>query len=164
MVATVRKTILAMGQDIRVYAVQPLNVYVDESFTDARWMARTMSAFGVLALTLAAIGLYGVIAYRVSLRTRELGVRMALGAERRDIFRDVIVGGLMIVLIGVIIGEALAIPLMRALAALQPGIRPGISPAHVGAAIIWVAVAVAACYVPASRAARVDPMAALRQE
>jgi len=164
MVPVVRKTILTMGHDIRVYAVQPMSSYIDQSFTGARWMAATLSAFGLLALTLAAIGLYGVIAYRVSIRTREIGLRMALGAARGDIFRDVVLNGLTIALIGVVIGEVLAVPAMRGLASLQPGIRPGISPAHAAVALIWLVVAVTACYIPANRAASVDPIAALRNE
>lgn len=164
MVPVVQKTILARGQDIRVYAVQPMSSYIDQSFTGARWMAATLSMFGALALTLAAIGLYGVIAYRVSIRTREIGVRMALGAARGDIFREVVLNGLLIALIGVVIGEVLAVPAMRGLASVQPGIRAGISPAHAAAAVIWLVVAVAACFIPANRAASVDPIAALRDE
>jgi predicted permease len=164
MVPAVRGTLLAMGQNIRVYAVQPLSTYIDQSFTGVRWMATTLSAFGLLALVLAAIGLYGVIAYRVSLRTQEIGVRMALGAGRGAIFREVLLHGLAIAVIGVVIGELLAIPAIAALAAMQAGIRSAAPAVHVGAAVIWVVVAVAACYVPASRASRVDPMEALRHE
>jgi ABC-type antimicrobial peptide transport system permease subunit len=164
MVPAVRETLLAMGQDIRVYAVQPLSTYIDQSFTGVRWMAMALSAFGVLALVLAAIGLYGAIAYRVSLRTQEIGVRMALGAGRGAIFRDVVSHGLTIAVTGVVIGEALAIPATHALASVQAGIRPGTLSAHVAAAVIWIAVAILACYVPASRASRVDPMKALRHE
>jgi putative ABC transport system permease protein len=164
MVPAVRQTLLAMGQDIRVYAVQPLSTYIDQSFTSVRWMATVLSGFGLLALVLAAIGLYGVIAYRVSLRTQEIGVRMALGAGRAAIFRDVVRHGLTIAIAGVVIGEILAIPASRALASMQAGIRPIAPSTHVLAAVIWVTVALAACYVPASRAARVDPMEALRHE
>ena len=127
MVPEVRETLLAMGQNIRVYAVQPLSTYIDQSFTGVRWMAMALSGFGLLALLLAAIGLYGVIAYRVSLRTQEIGVRMALGAGRGAIFRDVVWQGLAIAVAGVAIGEVLAIPAIRALASVQAGIRPGSS-------------------------------------
>lgn len=164
MVPAVRETLLAMGQNIRVYAVQPLSTYIDTSFTGVRWMAMVLSGFGLLALVLAAIGLYGVIAYRVSVRTQEIGVRMALGAGRGAIFRDVLLHGLAIAVAGVVIGEVLAIPAGRALASVQASIRPAAPSAHVAVAVIWVAVALLACYVPASRASRVDPMKALRHE
>jgi ABC-type antimicrobial peptide transport system permease subunit len=123
-----------------------------------------LSGFGLLGLVLAAIGLYGVIAYRVSLRTQEIGVRMALGAGRGAIFRDVVLQGLTIAVAGVAIGEVLAIPAIRALASVQAGIRPGTPSIHVAGAVIWVAVALVGCYVPANRASRVDPMEALRHE
>ena len=123
MVPAVRETLLAMGQNIRVYAVQPLSTYIDQSFTGVRWMAMVLSGFGLLALVLAAIGLYGVIAYRVSLRTQEIGVRMALGAGRGAIFREVVLHGLAIAVAGIVIGEVLAIPATRALASVQAGIR-----------------------------------------
>jgi predicted permease len=160
----VRETLMGMGQNIRLYAVQPFSTYIDQSFTGARWMAMVLSGFGLLALLLAAIGLYGVIGYRVSLRTQEIGVRMALGAGRRTIFREVVVQGLAIAIVGVVIGEVLAIPATRALGSLQAGIRPGSASTHVVAAVIWIAVAFVACYGPASRAARADPMQALRHE
>jgi predicted permease len=164
LVPSVRETLLAMGQNIRVYAVEPLGTYIDRSFTAVRWMAMVLSGFGLLALVLAAIGLYGVIAYRVSLRTREIGVRMALGAGRGAIFRDVVLQGLVVAAVGVALGEVLAIPASRALASVQAGIRPTAPSLHVAAAVIWVAVAFVACYLPASRASRVDPMKALRHE
>jgi macrolide transport system ATP-binding/permease protein len=164
MVPAVRETLVGMGRNVRVYAVEPFSTYIDRSFTSVRWMATVLSGFGLLALVLAAIGLYGVIAYRVSLRTPEIGVRMALGAGRGAIFRDVVLHGLAIAVAGVVIGEVLAIPATRALASLQAGIRPGTPSTHVAAAVLWVVVALVACYVPASRASRVDPMEALRHE
>jgi predicted permease len=164
MVGPVRETLLAMGQNIRLYAVQPLSTYVEQSLTGVRWMALVLSGFGLLALLLAAIGLYGVIAYHVSLRTQEIGVRMALGAGRGAIFREVLWQGLAIALAGVVIGEILAIPATRALASVQAGIRPGTPATHLAAAVVWIAVSLVACYGPANRAARVDPMETLRHE
>jgi len=163
-VSSVRETLIGMGQNIRVYAVQPFSTYIDQSFASARWMAMALSGFGLLALLLAAVGLYGVIAYRVSLRTQEIGLRMALGAGRSTIFREVVLQGLAIAIAGVVVGEVLAIPATRALASMQAGIRPGSASTHLVAAVIWIAVAFVACYAPASRAARADPMQALRQE
>jgi hypothetical protein len=131
MLPVVRETLLAMGQNIRVYAVQPLSTYIDQSLTAVRWMVMALSGFGLLALVLAAVGVYGVIAYRVSL-TQEIGVRVALGAARGAIFRDVVLHGLKIAIAGVVIGEVLAVPAIRALASVQAGIRPGTPSTHVG--------------------------------
>lgn len=164
MVPAVRRTLLEMGHGVRVYAVQPLSTHVEESYADVRVQVAVLSGFGLLALLLAATGLYGVIAYRVSLRTQEIGVRMALGASRAGIFREVMWRGLVIVLIGLAIGELLTLPVTRAAGAMQIGIRPlGLS-THIGVALIWIAVALVACYLPAARAARVDPLVALRYE
>ena len=164
MVPAVRQALLAMGSSVRVYAVQPLSTYIDQSFTGVRWMATILSGFGLLALVLAAIGLYGVVAYRVSLRTQEIGVRMALGAGRSAIFRDVVLDGLTIALVGIVLGEVLAIPAVRALASAQAGIQPAGPSVHVAAAVMWVAIAFVACYVPATRASLMDPIEALRHE
>jgi predicted permease len=164
MVPLVRQTLLGMGENIRVYAVQPMSTYVEQSFAGVRWMAMVLSGFGLLALVLAAIGVYGVITYRVSLRTQEIGVRMALGADRSAIFREVVLQGLAIAAAGVAIGEMLSIPLTRALASAQSGIRATGPATHVSVAVIWITVAFLACAVPAIRASRVDPMEALRHE
>jgi hypothetical protein len=164
MVPPVRQTLLGMGQSIRVYAVQPMATYVEQSFTGVRWMAMVLSGFGLLALVLAAIGVYGVITYRVSLRTQEIGVRMALGAARSAIFREVVLQGLAIAAVGVAIGEILSIPLTRALASAQAGIRATEPTTHLSVGLIWITVVFLACAVPATRASRVDPMEALRHE
>jgi len=164
MVEPVRRTLLASGHGIRVYAVQPLSTHVEQSYAQVRWMATVLTTFGLLALALAAIGLYGVIAYRVTLRTQEIGVRMALGATRHDIFREVVSHGLAIVLIGVAIGEVLTAAVTGVVGSIQEGVGRSALSTHVGIGLIWVAVAFAACYVPAARAARVDPLVALRHE
>ncbi len=164
MVPPVRRTLLALGQGIRVYAVQPLSTYVEQRSAPIQWIATMLTVFGVLALVLAAIGLYGVIAYRVALRTQEIGVRMALGASRTDVFREVLRYGLAIVVVGVAIGEILTAALTRAARAVQEGIAPTGVETHVGVALIWIVVAGLACYLPAARASRVDPVVALRHE
>ncbi len=115
-------------------------------------------------MSLAAIGLYGVIAYRVTLRTQEIGVRMALGARRVDVFREVLRHGLTIVLVGIAIGEMLTAALTGVLGAALEGIGPTGLSMHVTIAVIWIAVGLGACYLPAARASRVDPLVALRHE
>jgi ABC-type antimicrobial peptide transport system permease subunit len=164
MVEPFRRTLLGLGQGIRVYGVQPLSEHVDQSYWPVRWEASILAGFGLLALMLAALGLYGVIAYRVTLLTQEIGVRMALGAQREDIFRDVLGQGLWIVLLAVVIGEMLGAALTRILGSVQVGIRPPDLWLHVTTIATWMVVAVFACYWPAARAARVDPLVALRRE
>ena len=113
---------------------------------------------------LAAVGLYGVITYRVALRTREIGVRMALGASRRNVFREVVGQGLTIAIVGVAIGGALMVMVGRVLGGLDSEIQPpGLIVLGV-TALVWILVAVAATYVPAARASGVNPLIALRYE
>ncbi|MFA5910563.1 MAG: ABC transporter permease [Vicinamibacterales bacterium] len=160
----VRRALLGMGQGIRVYDVQPLAVPVGESRAAESWLTSVLAVFGLLALVLAAVGLCGTIAYRVSLRTQEIGVRMALGASRAAVFREVMGQGLMIVLAGVGIGEVLTAALTGMAASTLEGIaRPGFL-LHVAVGTIWIVVALVACYLPSARAARVDPLIALRHD
>jgi len=144
--------------------VQPLGIHVERSFGQLRWVASVLIVLGSLALVLAAVGLSGAVAYRVSQRTREIGLRMALGATRRNVFRDVLGNGLAIVLVGVAIGELLTVALTSAVASLQENIGPTPVSTHLAAGLIWIAVGLAASYGPAARAARVDPLVALRDE
>ncbi len=164
LVETVRRTLLALGQGIRVYTVQPLSEHVEQSYSAIRWQTSVLTVFGLLALVLAAVGLYGVITYRVALRTREIGVRMALGAGRRNVFREVVGQGLSIAVIGVVIGEALMIVLGRALGALDADIQPPGIVVLVVTGLIWIIVSILATYVPAARASGVNPLIALRYE
>src|SRR5207249_4019901 len=100
------------------------SAHVEQSYNAVRLQAVVLTGFSLLALVLAAIGLYGVMAYRVSLRTQEIGVRIALGAGRVEIVREVVGYGLVIVLVGLAVGELLTLPLTRAVGFLQVGIRP----------------------------------------
>jgi predicted permease len=164
LVETVRRTLVELGQGMRVYTVEPLSDHVDKSFAPIKWQSSVLTAFGLLALVLAAVGLYGVIAYRVALRTREIGVRMALGAGRGDVFRDIVGQGLSIALAGVLIGEALAFAIGRALGSLDADIPPPGLIVLAVTGLIWIIVAVLAAYVPAARASSVNPLIALRYE
>ncbi|HEX5411054.1 MAG TPA: FtsX-like permease family protein, partial [Terriglobia bacterium] len=110
------------------------------------------------------VGLYGIMAYSVSRRTNEIGIRMALGAERRHVLRAVIGQGLRLALVGIVIGVAGALALTRFLASLLYGVKPTDPLTFIAVSLILIAVALLACYIPARRAARVDPMVALRHE
>ena len=161
---TVRRTLLELAPGIRVYTVQPLAVHVARSFGQLQWITSVLIGLGVLALLLAAVGLYGAIAYRVSLRTREIGLRMALGATRLNVFRGVVGNALAIVAVGVAIGEFLTAVLTGIVASVQENIGRTPISTHVIVGLIWIAIGVTASYVPAARAARLDPSVALRQE
>jgi putative ABC transport system permease protein len=123
-----------------------------------------LGAFALLALFLAAVGLYGVVSHSVAQRTAEIGVRMALGAERSHVLRLVIGEGLGLAVLGIALGAAAALGLGRTLSALLYGVRPTEPAAFVAAAVSLAAVAVGASGLPAWRASRVDPMTALRNQ
>ena len=122
------------------------------------------TTFGVLALVLATMGLYSVMTYAVSQRTREIGIRMALGARLRDVLRLIVGQGMRMAMIGIVLGLVGAFALTRVLASLLLGVGTTDSVTFVGVAVLLVAVALLACYIPARRAARVDPLVALRHE
>lgn len=127
-------------------------------------MARLSSFFGALALVLAYIGLYGLLSYEVARRTRELGIRMALGAQQRDLLRLVVGQGILLVMIGAAIGMAVAMGVTRFIAAMLFGVHANDPATFAAVAILLMLVALAACYIPARRAMRVDPITALRYE
>ena len=123
-----------------------------------------LSFFGGLALVLATVGIYGVISYAVSQRTREIGVRMALGARPADVLRMILTDGLKLVAVGVVIGIAAALMLTRLLEGMVYGVSMRDPLIFVLVNLLLVTVSLAACYVPARRAMRVDPLVALRYE
>jgi putative ABC transport system permease protein len=161
---TIRRTLHDLDRELPVFAVRPLEEYVATSVGPQKFYATLVAIFAVVALMLAAVGLYGVIAYAVSQRTHEIGVRVALGATGERIARMVVGQGLALALAGVTVGIVAAILVTRVLSSLLFGVS-AIDPVTFGAVLaVLLAVAAVASYVPARRAARVDPLVAMRGE
>ena len=141
-----------------------MEAIVARSVTRDRFSALILGAFGCLAVILAAVGIYGVIAYSVARRTHEIGVRMALGAASSDVLSLVVREGLLLAVTGVAVGLAGSAAVTRLMSSLLVGVAPNDPAAFVAAGVILIVVAVVASYVPARRAVRVDPITALRAE
>jgi putative ABC transport system permease protein len=163
-VATVRRTLLDLDPGLTLIYFKTLREHVRLAMADQRISAGLIALLGVLGLLLAAVGLYGLTSYVVGIRTREIGIRIALGAQKRDVLRMVIGQGLKLALIGVGIGIAGALALTRFLSSLLYGVKPTDTLTFIAVSLILIGVALAACYIPARRAAKVDPMVALRYE
>jgi putative ABC transport system permease protein len=164
LVATVRNAVHEIDPRLTVFDVRTLKEQVDRSLAPQRLNVWLLTTFGVVALLLAAIGIYGVASYSVSQRTREIGIRMALGAARRDVLRLVLRQGLALIVIGVAVGLGGALIVTRLLSSLLFGVRATDPTTFVTTALMLTAVAVLATYIPARRATRVDPLMALRYE
>ena len=159
-----RAQLKILDPHLPLYNLKTLDTEIDESLVQERLVTWLTAAFGLLATLLTAIGLYGVLTFSVARRTREIGIRVALGAQHRDVFRLVIVRGVILVGVGVAIGVAASVALSRFLSALLFGVAPNniATLAAVSGGLIFVALL--ACYLPARRATKVDPLIALRYE
>jgi predicted permease len=164
LVEAVRAQVSAMDRDMPVFDVMTMDDWRSVSVIAQRIGGTLMTAFAVFALVLTATGLFGVIAYTVSERTHEIGIRMALGARPREVFRLVVGRGMMLTSIGLLVGLLLALGIGHLLAGLLYGVAPDDIVTFAGVAVILACVALIACYIPARRAMRVDPMIALRNE
>jgi hypothetical protein len=160
----VKKAIAGIDPDLPVTGVRTMEDVITESMGDYRVYMQLLGVFAGVAALLAAIGIYGVMSYFVSERTREIGIRVALGAERGDVLRLVGALGLKLALLGVGAGLALAFGLTRFIATFLFGVKATDPVTYSIVAIALIGVAMVACYVPARRALRVDPMIALRYE
>jgi predicted permease len=164
MVPTLRREVQSLDKDLPLLHVKTLDEYVDDSIADTRFETVLLGAFGVLALVLTAVGLFGVISYTVVQRTREVGVRLALGAAPGAIAGMIVKNGVWLAGVGVGIGLAAAFGLTRLMRSLLYGVSPLDPITFFGVPIVLFGVALVATYVPARRAAKVDPMVALRYE
>jgi putative ABC transport system permease protein len=164
----IRASVAASDKTLQVQEVRPLVTVVNDMISQERLTALLSSVFGALACLIAAIGLYGVVAYSVSRRTSEFGMRMALGAQRGDIRTLVLRQTLAVILCGVAIGIGGALVVVHLLSSAINGMLYGIKPTDIslfiGATTSLVAIALLAAFLPARRASRVDPMVALRYE
>ncbi len=163
-VAGVRREITQLDPRVPVFGVQIGEQNLANAYWEARLAAWLGTAFGVLVLVLATMGLYSVMTYAVSRRTREIGIRIALGAQGRDVLKLVIRQGLILVIAGMVAGLAGSLALTRILSSLLYGISSSDPLTFVGVGALLALVALLACWIPARRATRVDPMIALRHE
>src|SRR5260370_356499 len=163
----IKSAVYGAGSDQPIFNVETMQQIVSESMSSQRFPMILLGAFAALALLLASVGIYGVISYSVTQRVHEIGIRMALGAHKRDVFRMVMGQGLRLAAAGLAIGVAAALILTRLLASfshLLYGVRASDPATYVAVSLALAGVAVLACYIPARRATKVDPMVALRYE
>ncbi|MFN2622243.1 MAG: ADOP family duplicated permease [Chthoniobacterales bacterium] len=160
----VREQVQGVDPTLPVFGAQTLNETVSGSLAQRRFSMEMVGLFALTSLVLAALGIYGVISYLVNERTHEIGIRLALGAERRNIQQMILGQGLRLAFTGAALGLVAAFVVSRLIATLLYGVRPTDPLTFAGVAILFLVVAVLACYLPAHRATKVDPMIALRSE
>jgi len=164
MIPSIRDAVREIDSNLPLYDLTTQTALADASVAEERLFATLSSFFGLLALLLGCVGLYGVMSYGVARRTNEIGIRMALGATSLRVTRMVMLETMILVLIGVVIGVGGALAVTRFIASMLFGLKPTDAVTIVGAALLMIAVAAVAGYLPARRAALVDPMVALRDE
>ena len=163
-ISSLRNEVQSLDSTLPLYDVKTLTEHMRVPLFPARMAATVLGSFGLIALVLAGIGIYGVMSYVVAGRIREIGVRMALGAQGKDVLRLIVGQGMVLALIGLVIGIVLAFAAARMLTSLLYGVSASDPLTYIGVALLLALVAFVACYIPARRATRVDPMVALRYE
>jgi len=164
LIGAVRGALRDLDGGLPMFRVETMEQVVDDTLVTRRFSMLLLGTFAAVALVLAAVGLYGVISYSVAQRTREIGIRMALGARSGDVVRMVVRHGLTLTAIGLTLGVGAALGLTRFLASLLFAVPPNDAPTFLAIAAILAGVAAAASFLPARRASRIDPMRALRDE
>jgi putative ABC transport system permease protein len=164
LVASAREQVKAVDPDQPIYNIRTMNEIRAESVAPERLNLTLMSIFAGIALILAIVGIYGVMSYSVTQRTHEIGIRMAIGAQPRDVFRMILGQGMLLALIGVAVGLLGAFGLTRLMASMLFGVEPTDPATFAGIAVLLTAVALIACYIPGRRATKVDPVVSLRYE
>jgi putative ABC transport system permease protein len=159
-----RQAVWSVDGNLPLASVYTLNHLYTRSLAPVSFTLFMLGTAGAVALLLGAVGLYAVIAYSVAQRTREIGIRMALGAQRKNVVRLFLREGMSFILVGLPVGLAGAFALTRLLSSLLFGVKASDPPTFASAAVVLVLVAFAACHIPARRALRIDPMVALKSE
>ena len=164
MTAAVRNAILAVDKDQAVYNVATLRELQANSILLRTFFMLLLIVFASLALILAVVGIYGVTSYAVTQRTQEIGIRMALGAGAADVLKLILKNGMALTIAGVFMGLAIAFALTRLMSILLYGVQPTDAVTFGAVSVTLIAAALLACYIPARRATKVDPLVALRYE
>jgi predicted permease len=164
LLATVRSQVRGFDSSLAIFNARTMQEIIAQSMTDTSYQSRLLSSFALLALLLTAVGIYGVMAYTVTQRTHEIGIRLALGARPGEILGLVMRHGARITIVGVALGVICALALTRFLANLLFGVEPHDPVTFLAVAVLLAGIALLASYIPAQRATKVDPMVALRYE
>ncbi len=160
----IRKEVWAVNKDLPIVRLETMEQALGDAYTPRRFDMVLLLAFSLLAVGLAAIGIYGVMSYSVAQRTREIGIRVALGAQRGDVLKLVVRQGMLLAVVGLGMGIIAALGMTRFMASLLYGVKPTDPLTFLLVSLILIGVALLACYIPARRATKVDPIVALRYE